>query len=87
MASTWWTEHFPRARLWPVPSGKDPGDGNDDGVQDGFIQGQAAAVAVLRVKQPVEEAGQPIGGVQSLRQVVIPGDQDDHAQDDSHQDQ
>lgn len=31
-AWAWWREHFPNARLWPVPQGKDPGEAFEKGV-------------------------------------------------------
>lgn len=31
-AAVWWKEHYPKARLWPVPDGKDPGEAVKAGV-------------------------------------------------------
>jgi len=31
-ALNWWAEHYPRANVWPLPAGKDPGDAFQDGV-------------------------------------------------------
>jgi DNA primase len=31
-ASKWWAEHFPRSRRWPVPTGKDPGEALEKGL-------------------------------------------------------
>jgi hypothetical protein len=31
-AAKWWLDHFPQARRWPVPQGKDPGEAFEKGV-------------------------------------------------------
>ncbi len=60
-AARWWLQHYPRARRWPVPAGKDPGE---------FAQGGGDVRAWVRAGlPPVFHVGPPVRPVGQVEQV------------------
>lgn len=76
-ATAWWTQHYPRARRWPVPAGKDPGEYAQGGgdVRAWVLAGlppvfQPAVAAVANaVREAAAEAPAPEGPPPVLRAV------------------
>ena len=69
-----WLTTYPRARDWPVPAGKDPGDAYKLGVDIALWLGAGLPEAFR--PRPVAPAGGPCGGVV----CAMPEDGSEHAQ-------